>query len=232
MISEKRSFSHNGEILFAMPGNCLTKNELIIRLKKMEYSVDDSFDKDDLVHVYEDAINYDENRIKIFNRLKKDTEYIKERNKYNNSPRNFNSQNTIRNTNNKITANNVPNNGNLTNNRSKSNEKSSNIIIKFLKYLLNHKKLVFETFLVSLFAFAFDNFMKRLERNSYCLRGVYNVIRSLFSPKRIIFGFLLFYMATHILNIVFYYILGLGLISLIYLMSKGTIKEFINFFGS
>ena len=233
MFSENRSFSYDGETVFLMRGNNLTKNELIIRLKRMNYCVDDSFDKDDLVHVYENAINKDENKIKIFNRLRKDTQYINEKNNLKNYPINLNHQNEIRNTNNKITRNIISNNENLTNYRNRNYPKnSSNIIIKFLKFLMNHKKFVGETLLVSIFAFAFENFMKRLEENTFVFGGVYNSIRNILTPRRIILGFLFFYATRYLLSVLFYYAMGIGLIAVIYLMSKGTIKEFIDFFNN
>ena len=133
MFSENRSFSYDGETVFLMRGNNLTKNELIIRLKRMNYCVDDSFDKDDLVHVYENAINKDENKIKIFNRLRKDTQYINEKNNLKNYPINLNHQNEIRNTNNKITRNIISNNENKENIKLKE-------IKKYLKEIIGNSK--------------------------------------------------------------------------------------------
>ena len=75
------SFSYKGETVNIYPGNVLPKNELIIRLKEINFlSIDSSYEKNHLNYIYDIALNYDINKIKIFNRLKKDTEYFNSRN--------------------------------------------------------------------------------------------------------------------------------------------------------
>ena len=55
-------YNYNGEILYIYPGNYFSKNELIIRLKEMNFTfADASYDKQDLVTIYEIATSYENN---------------------------------------------------------------------------------------------------------------------------------------------------------------------------
>ena len=59
-------YNYNGEILYIYPGNYFSKNELIIRLKEMNFTfADASYDKQDLVTIYEIATSYENNIEKI-----------------------------------------------------------------------------------------------------------------------------------------------------------------------
>ena len=78
MDSEPISYNYNGETILIYPGHLFTKNELISRLKEMNFAlVDDSYEKQDLVVIYEIATSYQKNIEKIIPKLKKDYKYMK-----------------------------------------------------------------------------------------------------------------------------------------------------------
>ena len=72
------SYNYKGETILIYPGQLFTKHELISRLKEMNFAlVDDSYDKQDLVIIYEIATSYQKNIEKIITKLKKDDKYMK-----------------------------------------------------------------------------------------------------------------------------------------------------------
>ena len=74
-------FTYNGDAVIIFPGNYFRKEELILRLKQMKFlSVELPYNKSHLINLYDIAINYDENKLKIFNKLKNDTKIYNSRN--------------------------------------------------------------------------------------------------------------------------------------------------------
>lgn len=86
MISPLPQFTYFGKTALLMPGKKFTKNELISRLHQMDVQFDQSsLLKQDFIDLYENALKYDVNKIKIFDRLLKDTFYYEQtKNKKNN----------------------------------------------------------------------------------------------------------------------------------------------------
>ena len=74
MSSEYPNFIHNNERLIIKPGKEFTTNELKIRLKTMGIDANNMQSKLALEKLYDLTIKTDENKLKIFHKLKHDTE--------------------------------------------------------------------------------------------------------------------------------------------------------------
>ena len=74
MSSEYPNFIHNNERLIIKPGKEFTTNELKIRLKTMGIDANNMQSKLALEKLYDLTIQTDENKLKIFHKLKHDTE--------------------------------------------------------------------------------------------------------------------------------------------------------------
>ena len=80
MNSRLTRFSYNGETVVIYSGNFFSKNELIAKLKEMNFlSVDSSYEERDLICIYDIALKKENNKINILNRLKRDTEHFNQR---------------------------------------------------------------------------------------------------------------------------------------------------------
>ena len=64
----------NNESVIIMPGSKFTKNELKSRLHDMDIDASNVQDKGVLVNIYESSLSDNQNKLKILNRLRKDTE--------------------------------------------------------------------------------------------------------------------------------------------------------------
>jgi len=64
----------NNESIVIMPGSRFTKNELKSRLHEMDIDSSNIQDKNTLVNLYESTLNNNYNKLKILNKLRKDTE--------------------------------------------------------------------------------------------------------------------------------------------------------------
>ena len=64
----------NNESIAIMPGSRFTKNELKSRLHEMDIDSSNIQDKNTLVNLYESTLNNNYNKLKILNKLRKDTE--------------------------------------------------------------------------------------------------------------------------------------------------------------
>ena len=74
MNSPLQKFTHLGKSVILLPGSRFTKNELNSRLHQMDVQYDQSsLSKKYFIDLYENALKYDVNKIKIFDRLIKDT---------------------------------------------------------------------------------------------------------------------------------------------------------------
>ena len=63
-------FSYKGETLIILPGHLLDKNELIQRLRTIDFlAINSYYNKNDLVYIYEIALTYDNNKLKLYNKL-------------------------------------------------------------------------------------------------------------------------------------------------------------------
>lgn len=67
-------FTFSNESVVLMPGTRFTKVELKSRLHQMDVDADDIQDKKALVNLYESTLSNHQNKLKIFNKLRKDTE--------------------------------------------------------------------------------------------------------------------------------------------------------------
>ena len=83
MDNKPIQYNYKGEIIYIYPGSYFSKNELILRLKEMNFTnVDSTYEKQDLVTMYEIATNYENNIEKILPRLRKDYQYMKLKEKF------------------------------------------------------------------------------------------------------------------------------------------------------
>jgi len=64
----------NNESIAIMPGSRFTKNELKSLLHEMDIDSSNIQDKNTLVNLYESTLNNNYNKLKILNKLRKDTE--------------------------------------------------------------------------------------------------------------------------------------------------------------
>ena len=227
------SFTYKGETVLIKPGNVFTKLELISRLNEMKFPVDSSFNKNLLVEIYESAINIDNNKLLIFHRLKKDTDYF--RSKYNFQKKIINYENTTNNinsrkyyfgTDNKI--NNYEDEEDDGDDSLMSNNENSSFCRKILKFINNHKIDIIEKLFYLVLIFSVDAFLKNYAKKNYLLGKIIMPVRNVITPRRLIFGFLLFTVVKYILNMFFYYLFGFGVLTFMYLIFKDKITDFIN----
>ena len=74
-------FSYNGKNLIILPGSKFTRNELLSRIHQMDIQFDNSSQsKPYLVDIYENSLKYNQNKLKIIDKLEKDTIYFNKRN--------------------------------------------------------------------------------------------------------------------------------------------------------
>ena len=226
MDNRRTRFSHNGETVDIYPGYLLPKNEIIARLKEMGFiSVDSSYERKDLIYIYEIALNYDNNKIKIFNRLKKDTIYFESKNDLN--KRNiFNEDISF----DKDIKNNHINSYNSYNDdESDSNNESSNssFCLKILRFINEHKIDILEKLFYLIIYFSIDSFLKNLAKSNFILGKIINYFRSKVTPRRALLGFLLYYIAKYVLNTLFIYLFGFGILTIIYILYKDKFNDFL-----
>ena len=69
-------FSYNNESIVLIPGSRFTKKDLISRLHQMDIDASNIQDKNTLVNLYESSLQNHQNKLKIFDRLRKDTELL------------------------------------------------------------------------------------------------------------------------------------------------------------
>ena len=225
-------FSYKGETVIINPGSTLNNNELVERLLKMNFlSVNSSYRRNDLIYIYDIAINYDNNKLKIFNKLKKDTEYsnlrrnLQKRNINDDSQSSFNDSSTKK----YIIDGEIKNNKTYYNNDDEDNTDSgsSSICGKVLSFINNHKLEILEKIFYLIIIFSFDAFIKNFAKKHIILGTIINRFTNRINPKRIVLGFLLYHIIKYILNTLFYYLFGFGFLTIMYIIFKDKIKEFI-----
>ena len=225
-------FTYKGETVIINPGSTLNNSELIERLLKMNFlSVNSSYKRNDLIYIYDIAINYDNNKFKIFNRLKKDTEYFNLRRNLQKRNLNDDSQSSFSDSNQKK----YLIDGEIRNNRIRNNYEdednqdsgSSSFCGKALNFINNHKLEILEKIFYLIIIFSFDAFIKNFAKNHYFLGKIINRITSRVTPRRIVLGFLLYHVIKYILNTLFYYLFGFGFLTIMYIIFKDKIKEFL-----
>ena len=69
-------FTYNNQSIVLLPGSRFTKNELVSRLHQMNIDSNNIQNKNALVNLYESSLQKNENKLKIFDRLRKDTELL------------------------------------------------------------------------------------------------------------------------------------------------------------
>ena len=198
----------------------------------MKFPVDSSFNKNLLVEIYESAINIDNNKLLIFHRLKKDTDYF--RSKYNFQKKIINYENTTNNINSRKyyfgTDNKINNYQEEEDDDDSlmSNNENSSFCRKILKFINNHKIDIIEKLFYLVLIFSVDAFLKNYAKKNYLLGKIIMPVRNVITPRRLIFGFLLITVVKYILNMFFYYLFGFGVLTFMYLIFKDKIKDFIN----
>ena len=238
-------FNYNGEDVIVQPGRVLTKIELITRLKEMNFlPVDASYYKNHLIDLYDIATTYDNNKIKIFKRLKKDTEYyygrqkIPRRDIYNdNEDENKNQNNSsllkrlfFSGVDKNINNNNVGYNNNNENNGDdtfSSSQKSSSFCVKLLKFLYKHKMDVVEIGFYLFLVYSYNSFITNYAQKHYIFGKILLQIRNILTPKRLILGLLLFYIFKYMANLFLSFLFGFGFLTFLYFMFKDKIKDLL-----
>jgi hypothetical protein len=225
-------FTYNGETVIINPGSTLNNNELIERLLKMNFlSINSSYKRNDLIYIYDIALNYDNNKLKIFNKLKRDTEYSNLRRNLQKRNINEDSQNTFSNSSTKK----YLIDGEIRNNRTRNNYEdednqdtgSSSFCGKVLSFINNHKLEILEKIFYLIIIFSFDAFIKNFTKKHFILGKIITRITSRVTPRRIVLGFLLYHIIKYILNTLFYYLFGFGFLTIMYIIFKDKIKEFL-----
>lgn len=232
-------FTYKGENLIIFPGSYLRKEDIIMRLKEMNFlSVDLPYNKSHLNNLYDIAISYDENKLKIFNRLKKDKQLL-------NLKRNF--PINLSNTENKNISINNPNTKksfcpeenrrhnrfiNNNNDEDKLSElshpnESSSFCTKVLKFIYNHKMDIIEKLFLIFIIYSIDSYIKKFSENHFILGRILMRIRNIITPKRIIFAFLIYYVLKYILNMFFYYLFGFGILTILFLLCRDKLNDFL-----
>ena len=230
------SYNINGETIYVYPGRLFTKNELILRLKEMNFAfVDSDYKKEDLITLYDIATNYQNNIEKIINKLKFDYKYFRSRDleqrrhnldeeednisnndSHNSMKRNFygsiNSDNQTRNND---------------NNKQQSNSYLSSFCKKIIKILYNHKMDIFEKAFFIMMILSIDYFIQYISNKYYILGKILKEIRKIVTPRRLIVLYLIYAVVRYILDTFLYYLFGFGIIGLLFLIFKGKIKDFL-----
>ena len=241
-------YKYNGEMIYIYPGNFFSKNELILRLKEMNFTnVDSTYDKQDLITMYEIATSYENNIEKIISKLRKDYQYMKLREKFKNENKreemddNNNHNNSFFNNfgqrilfdNNRN--NNIPsiNNNNSNNDQSNSSDNSSNkswssyFFEKLKEFIFNHKFDLLQKLLCIIAILCMDLIISYISKKYGFLGYILRLIRKILTPKRLIILFLLYHVITYIVNSLLYYVFGFGIFGFLLLVFKDKIIEFI-----
>ena len=241
-------YNYNGEIIYIYPGNSFSKNELISRLKEMNFEFADStYDKQDLVTIYEIATSYNNNIEKIIHKLRRDHQYMKMREKIQNE----NKKEEINNNNNNslfhnfrqrflfsnnrtinISSDNNNNNGN--NNHEQSNppddsssKSFSSYFLKKIKELIyNNKLAILQKALCIIAILCMDLIISYISKKYWILGKILKEIRKILTPKRLIILFLLYHIIEYIVNSFLHYVFGFGIFGFLLIIFKDKIKEF------
>lgn len=76
MSMKYSTFTFNNESVILLPGQRFSKKELLSRLHEMDANIDNYQDKSSLNNLYDSYLSDNRNKLKIYNRLKKDTENL------------------------------------------------------------------------------------------------------------------------------------------------------------
>jgi hypothetical protein len=236
-------YDYNGEIILIYPGSSFSKNELISRLKEMNFTcVDSNYAKEDLISIYEIATTYEHNIEKIIGKIRKDNQNMKEReNLRNQNRREENNNNHFHNIVKRFIFSNeqernfqVNNESNDSNNNSSNNSSisnSSSLSSRFCKLITklignNKFKLIKFGFYV-LLILCIDYFIDYIANRYYLSGFLLRQIRKVLTPKRLLFAFLIYYIGSYIINSLLYYLFGFGIVGLLFLIFKDKIVDFI-----
>ena len=237
-------YNYNGETIYIYPGNSFSKNELILRLKEMNFSnVDSTYDKQDLVTIYEIATSYNNNIEMILPRLRKDYQYMKLREKLQNENKkeeidnNNNNNSFFHNLRQRFTFDNnrnanIPpmnNNNDQANFPDNSSNKSwsSYFLKKLIEFLYNNKLAILQKLLCIIAILCMDLIISYISKKYWMLGRILKEIRKILTPKRMIILFLLYHFITYIVNSLLYYVFGFGIFGFLLLIFKDKIKEFL-----
>ena len=237
-------YNYNGEIIDIYPGNSFTKYELILRLKEMNFAfVDSSYEKQDLITLYDIATSYRNNIEKIIYKLRKDKEMMKYRENF---PKELNKENDNNinifhnfakkllfrdNQNQKIYPNNNVNNNNSkrSDNAPSSNEVSSSlgskICKKILKLIYNNKKEIMKLIFFATLYYCVNYFVERISNRMFVFGFILKKIWSQITPKRLILLYLGYTIFSYIINSLLFSLFGIGIVGLLYLIFNDKLVE-------
>lgn len=240
-------YDYNGETILIYPGNIFSKNELISRLKEMDFTcIDSNYEKEDLIAIYEIATSYQHNIEKIIRKIRKDNQIMKDREELrtrnrrdendNNNHGHFHNikrfifsndqERNIQTNNESIDSINNPSNNSL-NSSSSSSSLSSRFCKLITKIIGDNKfKLIKFGFYV-LLILCIDYFIDSIANRYYLTGFLLRQIRKVLTPKRLLFAFLVYYIGSYIINSLLYYLFGFGIAGLLFLIFKDKIIEFI-----
>jgi len=232
MEREPTSFTYRGKTVLIIPGSHFIKKELVSRLKEMNFNLANlSYSKNGLAKIYDITINYDNNKLLIFNKLIKDTQNFKSI--YNSHRRHMINDDDMEYPNKFNDNKKYKFNGTLSDKKEYiiSNEDSStsspSLCMKFLTFLNNHKMDILEKAFYLFLIFSYDAFMKNYAKKHFILGKVAKYIRKIISKKRLIIFFLVFYIVKYLLNVFFYYLFGFGVFAIMGFAFQNKIKDFI-----
>ena len=232
MEREPTSFNYKGQTVIIYPGSHFTKKEIVSRLKEMNFnSANLSYIKKDLAKIYDITISYDNNKLLIFNKLIKDTQYFKL--VHNSHRRHMDNDDNIEYPNKFNDIKKYKFDGTLNNKKEyyipndDYHTSSPSLFMKFLAFLNNHKMDILEKAFYLFLIISYDSFMKSYAKKHFILGKVAKYIRKIISKKRLMIIFLVFYIVKYFLNIFFYYLFGFGVFAIMAFAFQNKIKDFI-----
>ena len=230
MDNKPIQYNYKGEIIYIYPGSYFSKNELILRLKEMNFTnVDSTYEKQDLVTMYEIATNYENNIEKILPRLRKDYQYLKLKEKFKSENKREEMDNNNNHNNSffhNFRQNNNDNNQPNSSDNSSKKSLSSYFIGKLKEFLYNNKLALLQKLLCIIAILCMDLIISYISKKYWLIGRLLKEIRKILTPKRLIILFLLYHIITYIVNSLLYYVFGFGIFGFLLLVFKDKIIEF------
>ena len=99
--------------------------------------------------------------------------------------------------------------------------------VKVLSFINAHKMEIIEKLFYLIAIFSLDAFIKDFSKKHYFLGKILTRFTNTITPRRLIAGYLIYYVIHYLLNVFFYYLFGFGILTIIYILFKDKIKEFL-----
>ena len=191
-------------------------------------NVDSTYEKQDLVTMYEIATNYENNIEKILPRLRKDYQYMKLKEKFKSENKREEMDNNNHNNSffHNFRQNNNDNNQPNSSDNSSKKSWSSYFIGKLKEFLYNNKLALLQKLLCIIAILCMDLIISYISKKYWLIGRILKEIRKILTPKRLIILFLLYHIITYIVNSLLYYVFGFGIFGFLLLVFKDKIIEF------